>query len=139
MEHSTRWEPKLGKGVVISMWLGIAFIVGILVALAASANAADAAKSEVFDVKNLLLVLIPSLWASMGPVIMAMLTKTVNSTVGAYVPRPLQVIVSSILGGLAASMADGGATVAATALAGGASQVYAGVQPATLLTEKKRD
>jgi len=137
MELSTRWEPKLGKGIVVSMWLGVAFIVGALVTLAASASAADAAKSEAFDVKNLLVVLIPSLWASMGPVIMAMLTKVVNSTVGTYVPRPLQVIVSSILGGLAASIADGGATVAATALAGGASQVYAATKPSSLLTTEK--
>lgn len=139
MELSARWEPKLGKGVTMFLLLAIALIVGAIIALAANASAADVAKPEAFDVKNLLMVLIPSLWASVGPVVMAMLTKAVNSAMGAYVPRSLQVIVSSILGGLAASIADGGATVAATALAGGASQVYAGVQPATLLTEKKRD
>lgn len=87
-----------------------------------------------FDWKGLLASLFPALWACMGPLVMAFVTKNVNWFAGTYVPRPMQAALSAILGAASASMMDGGTTVAMTAMAGVATQVYAGANPEKLLT-----
>lgn len=87
-----------------------------------------------FDWKGLLGTLFPALWACMGPLVMAFVTKNVNWFAGAYIPRPMQAALSAILGAASASMMDGGTTVAMTAMAGVATQVYAGANPEKLLT-----
>ena len=133
------WKPKHGKVFVVIMWVITAVVTAICVSVAvkAYAQSATAATPPSLDVKNLLSVLVPAVWASIGPLAIAAITKVTNSAVGAYVPRSLQVILSSVFGAIAASMADGGVTVAATAISGAASQVYAQTHPSSLLTTEK--
>lgn len=85
--------------------------------------------------QSLLTTLIPAIWGAVGPMVMAALTKLINESVKTHVPRSLQIILSSVLGGIAASMGDAGTVAtAATSLAGAVSQAYAGAQPNSLLT-----
>lgn len=88
--------------------------------------------------KDILTMLIPVLWGAIGPVVIAAITKFVNRGLGVYVPRPLQVILSSIMGAVVAGLTGdvsgsaGPASIAASAAAGGTSQVYAQTRPETL-------
>lgn len=85
--------------------------------------------------QSVLTTLIPAIWGAVGPIVMATLTKFINESVRAHVPRTLQVILSSVLGGIAASLGDAGTVAtAATSLAGAVSQAYAGAQPNSLRT-----
>lgn len=92
------------------------------------------------ELNNLLTLLLPALWGAVGPLVMAAITRVVNGAFRAYVPRSLQVIVSSLLGAIVAgltgdpSSAAGLASVIGSAVTGGASQVYAATKPETLRT-----
>jgi len=130
------WRPRCGLMQIILSLLLLAALVGLVfgLSLKAYAQGAPLEPPNGLDARSILHTLIPVLWASMGPLVMAALTKGVNQVSGRYVPRSLQVILSGLLGAIGAGFADGGATVAATAIAGGATQVYAGVAPETLRT-----
>jgi hypothetical protein len=96
------------------------------------------------DTSNLLNVfislIIPAVWASVGPVVTAAITAWVNSIPKAYVPRPVQVIVSGLLTAVVAGLTAGAEGMApGTAAAGGlalgmVTQTLAALQPKTLLT-----
>ncbi len=133
------WRPKIGLANTMIVMAGLALIVSVILAYTLTAfGAASTIKAEPgFDVKSLLTVLLPTVWASIGPLVIATITKFSNSALNTYVPRSIQIIVSSILGAVAAGIADGGATIAATAVSGAASQIYAATQPASLLSTKR--
>lgn len=139
MESTMReWRPRHGKFVVISIWTILAITSALVMAFVIAAFAADVVPAPPpATLESLMVVLIPAIWTSVGPLAIAAITKAVNQSVGTYVPRSLQVVLSSILGALAASMADGGVTVVATAMSGGASQIYAAMKPESLLTSPK--
>lgn len=134
------WRPKHGVMMTVTMMVILAIVVALIVwsSMTAYAQTGVIKSDPGFDVKGVMNTLIPVLWASIGPMVIAFLTKSVNSLSGQYVPRPLQVILSSILGALGAGLADGGITAAATAVAGGASQLYAGADPEALRTSQKK-
>ena len=130
------WKPRHGILPTMALLLAIALVAAAIFLLIADVYAQDKALSPPdFDWHGLLMMMIPSIWAAMGPVLIKGITASVNNFFGQYVPRPVQVIVSSILGALAAGLAgDAGSTAtqvaaAGTALAGGASQIYAATQP----------
>lgn len=128
------WEPKHGIVFTVVLLLVVAVIVGALVSFAVqAAEEAAPGTSGGLDLNGSLMnVLIPVLWASIGPLVISWITKAVNAVSGRFIPRQVQVVLSSVLGAIGAGLADGGATIAATAATGAASQVYAGVQPETL-------
>jgi len=108
----------------------------ILVAVAAQAQTAEPAPT--YDLKGLIdmavKTLIPSLWLAVGPIAVAGITKLVNSMSTAYVPRPIQVILSGIVSAIGAGLSGDISPV--TGMASGAiAQVYAATAPKTLLTE----
>ena len=45
-------------------------------------------------------VLIPAVWASSGPLITTAVTAWINSIIGTYVPRSVQVVLAGIMGSL---------------------------------------
>lgn len=100
----------------------------------AAADATPSAATSLFDVQGLLAMLLPAIWGSVGPLVITAITKFVNQVAGTYVPRPLQVVLSSILGAVSAGLVDGGVTAVAAAVSGGAAQIYAGTEPETLRT-----
>lgn len=53
---------------------------------------------------TLLSALLPVVWASVGPVATTAVTAWVNSVVGSYVPRPIQLILSSLLTAVTAGL-----------------------------------
>lgn len=137
MRHE--WRPKHGVVFMVTLMVIIAIVMAMIIWSSVSAYAQGAAlKNEpAFDAKGLMTMLLPAIWASIGPLAIAAITKGVNG-VGAYIPRPLQVILSSILGAVGGALADGGITAAAaTAASGAASQLYTQAHPATLLATKK--
>jgi hypothetical protein len=90
--------------------------------------------------KILLAAMLPAIWAAAGPVMTTAITAWVNSVIGSYVPRPVQLILSSlltaILAGLTGSIEGLDAMTAAGigAAMGLGTQTFASIQPATLLT-----
>lgn len=132
------WKPKHGVMVMVVVMAIIAVVVALIIWSSVSAYAQGAVlKNEpAFDVKSMLTMLLPAIWASVGPLAIAAITKAVNG-VGTYIPRPLQVILSSILGAVGGALADGGITAATTAVSGVASQLYTQAQPSTFLSTKK--
>ncbi len=135
--NSLSWNQKFGKINLTILMIALCVCVSLILALTLRAFGADGTPSSGFDIKGLLFVLIPTIWASIGPLVIATVTKFINSTVGAHVPHGIQVILSSLMGAVAAGLGDGGATIAATAISGATSQLYAGSQPSTFLTEKQ--
>jgi len=93
--------------------------------------------STIFNL--LLTTLLPVLWAASGPVITTAVTAWINSVVGAYVPRPIQLILSSVLTAIAAGLTGSVVGLDATTSAGiGAAmglggQAFASIQPGTML------
>ena len=81
-----------------------------------------------------LLSVLPALWAAVGPMATAAITKGVNQ-LGAYVPRPVQVVLSSVITAVLAGLT--GDAVGAAAGAGAAGQILAATKPETLLTTPK--
>jgi hypothetical protein len=83
--------------------------------------------------------LLPALWVMSGPVITTAVTAWVNSVVGAYVPRPIQLIISSLLTAVAAGLTgqieglDATTSAGIGAAMGLGTQAFASIQPATLL------
>lgn len=132
------WKPKHGVMMTVVLLLILAALVAIVVwgSVNAYAQSATIKAEPAFDVRGLLTMLIPAIWASVGPLAIAAITKGVNG-LGSYIPRPLQVILSTILGAVAGSLADGGVTAAVTAVSGAATQVYAATKPESLLTTPK--
>ncbi len=133
-----QWRPHHGVVMTIMMLFGMALLVALLVSISMNAFAQGATlkADPAFDYKGLLTLLVPAIWASVGPLAIAGITKAVNG-VGSYIPRPVQVILSTILGAVAGTLADGGVTAAVTAVSGAATQVYAATKPETLLTTPK--
>lgn len=97
------------------------------------------------ELTQLLTLILPPIWAAIGPLVTAALTRLVNVTMDRYVPRPAQAIVSGVLGALAAGATGPSAGLDhATAMELGAgvgviAQVLAAIQPKTLLTEARKD
>ncbi len=79
--------------------------------------------------------LLPALWAAVGPVCVAFVTKGVNQ-LNTRVPRPIQVILSSVIAAVGAGLSGDIAGAGVAAIGGGAAQVYAATKPETLLTTK---
>jgi hypothetical protein len=132
------WRPKHGVMFMITLMAIIAVIVALIVWSSVSAYAQGVAlKNEpAFDVKSMLTMLLPAIWSSIGPIAIAAITKGVNG-IGTRIPRPVQVVLSSVLGAASGALADGGAVMAVTAVSGAASQLYAQAQPSTFLTTEK--
>ena len=80
------------------------------------------------------------LWVAGGPVVTAAVTAWVNTIVHAYVPRPVQLVLSSIFGAIIAGMTGSleGVDPSVAAGIGGAAglgaQAFAMLKPSTLLT-----
>jgi hypothetical protein len=94
-------------------------------------------------VMSTILLVLPILWATFGPVITTAVTAFVNQVVGAYVPRPIQLIISSLISAVLAGFTVSGVggdihtaeSIAAVAgVLGLGTQAYASIHPATLLT-----
>lgn len=124
------WRPSYGLSLVVMALFGASLMISSIVMLVVYAYAADKPPSDSpFDWQGMLVLMIPALWATIGPVVMKGLTMTVNKVASQYVPRPLQVIGASILGAIAAAFSGDMSVAAATAVTGGASQVYASTEP----------
>lgn len=88
----------------------------------------------------LVAVVLPALWTAGGPVVTAAITAWVNAIPKAYVPRPVQVIISGLFTAVLAGMTGGleglgMSTSAGLGLAVGlGTQTFAALQPRTLLT-----
>lgn len=88
-------------------------------------------------------LLLPVLWAKFGPIATTAITAFVNQVVGAYVPRPIQLILSAVITAVLAGFTSAGegadlntAEVVGgmTGLLGLGMQAYTSIQPKTLLT-----
>lgn len=95
--------------------------------------------TSIFGVISLIL---PILWATMGPTITTAVTAFTNQVVGAYVPRPVQLIIASLITavlagftvvGTGGDVATAESVGAVTGLLGLGMQAHASIQPATLL------
>jgi len=130
------WRPKHGVMFTMLIMIVIAILTALSVSLSVHAYAQQMTvkPDSDFDFRGLLTMLLPAIWASVGPLVLSAITKVVNTTMHAYVPRPAQVIVSGIIGAVGAGLVDGGVSAAATAVSGGASQIYAATKPSTLRT-----
>lgn len=130
------WYPTQGMMVASLLVLFLAIVLSVLMTGSghAAAEGGPSAAMSLFDVQGLLAMLLPAIWGSVGPLAIVAITKFVNQVAGTYVPRPVQVVLSSILGAASAGLVDGGVTAVATAVSGGAAQIYAGTKPETLRT-----
>lgn len=95
------------------------------------------------SVVNIILVILPILWATFGPTATAAITAWVNQVVGAYVPRPIQLIISAVLTAVLAGftvntlggdIATAESVASITGVLGLGMQAHASLHPATLLT-----
>lgn len=93
--------------------------------------------SMIFQI--LLTALLPALWAAFGPIATTAITAFVNQVVGKYVPRPVQLILSSlvtaVLTGLTGEL-EGLDTITAVGLGaatGLGMQAAVHLNPATML------
>ena len=128
-----KWHPEHGVARTLGRLMALAFFVAILITLAVYAYAAEKSVMDTpMDWMGLVTMMIPAIWATVGPIAIKGLTMTVNGFVGAYVPRSLQVILASIIGAIAAALAADPSVAVATAVTGGASQVYASIKPHNL-------
>jgi hypothetical protein len=84
-----------------------------------------------------LVSLVPALWAAIGPLATAAITKAVNTFAHAYVPRPVQVILSACVAAIGAGLVGDPAGLVEAALEGGTGQVLAATRPHTLLTDER--
>lgn len=50
----------------------------------------------------LLSMVLPAIWVSIGPIVTTAITATVNTVMHTYVPRPVQLILASIIGAVVA-------------------------------------
>lgn len=126
-----RCKMMMGFTVMLGM-----IQMGMLAYAQDSAPVAESPWQAVMDMA--LKSLVPALWIALGPILVAGLTKVTNKYVNAYVPRPLQVILSALIGAIGAGL-TGDTSSAVVGLAGGATaQVYAAAQPSSLLTEAKQ-
>ena len=151
--YARRWEPRLGVVTMVLMMFMVALAAAAVVAYAVTAHGAEIVGAsgetqgplipEGFQWQVILQGLIPAVWGAAGPLVMAWVTAQVNHYAGQYVPRVVQVIMSSVLGATAAALAgDVGTTVtnvamAGSAVTGGVSQVYAATKPEVLNTSDK--
>lgn len=133
------WTPH--HGAVAGVLLLFLLIAVTWLAVAALVYAQESAPMPPgVELNGLLAILIPAVWGAVGPVAMAALTKLVNRTVGAYVPRPAQVILSSVFGAVMAgvtgdaSTAVGAVSTLGAAVTGGTAQLYAAIAPERLRT-----
>ena len=77
--------------------------------------------------------LLPPLWAAIGPVMTAWITKQVNKA-SLYVPRPVQVAVSALVTAALAGISGDPVAMAQAGMAGATGQVLAATNPETLRT-----
>lgn len=121
--------------------MGFFVLVGMMI-VGAMAQAQTAEPAPTYDLKGLIdlamKTLIPSLWVAVGPLAVAGITKIVNSMSTAYVPRSIQVILSSIVSAIGAGL-SGDISMVTGAAMGAQAQLLAATQPKTLLTEAKAD
>lgn len=120
------------------------FVLGLNVGLAATGYSQDfSALKDGLTLKGLMMMilpLLPVLWQAVSPLAIAAITKGVNMVMSKYVPREVQVILASVLGGVLAGTASAaagdfnGVVTAGTTIAGGVSQVYTATPPEKLLT-----
>lgn len=68
---------------------------------------------------DVLSVLLPVLWSTVGPTLVVMLTATANNLAKLYIPRALQIPLAGILGALVAGLTGD----ASAAVVGGASSL----------------
>ena len=87
----------------------------------------------------LLSAMLPAIWAAAGPVATTAITAWVNSVVGRYVPRPVQLVLSSVIGAILAGLTgaaegiDPTTAIGIGAAAGLAGQTFVSIHPDTLL------
>lgn len=141
-----RWTPKHGIAFNVGMAVCVAIIsVGLFLWSVRAFGQQEIAPpatpiisaGPIYDVRDMnwremIPAMLPALWACLAPVVIAMITKGVNQFANAYVPRSIQVMLSGILGAIAATLGD--ASAGATAMAGMATQTYAAVNPDKFLT-----
>lgn len=86
---------------------------------------------------NMLLVsVLPALWAAVGPLCTAWITRQVNK-VSVYVPRPVQVVLSAGITATLAGITGDPSGIVQAGLQGATGQVLAATDPETLLTTPK--
>lgn len=111
----------------------------LILTLWSLAHAQEAPTPPAFDLKGLLdaavHTLLPALWLAVGPMTVAAITAGVNSLSKQYVPRAIQVILSSVVTAVAVGLTGGEAFQGLVAGAG--AQALAATKPETLLTSKK--
>ena len=81
----------------------------------------------------LLTMVLPAIWVSIGPVVTTAITATVNTVMKTYVPRSLQLILSSVIGAVVAGMTGTTEGVDPTIASGIGAASGLGVQAALML------
>lgn len=83
-------------------------------------------------------LLVPLLWAQLGPIAIRAITSIVNGISTQYVPREWQVVLSAVLGAVVAGLSGESASVMALAGSGGAvAQLYTMANPKTWRTSEQ--
>ena len=89
---------------------------------------------------SLVVSLLSLLWSSVGPLASSAITAWVNTIVGKYVPRPVQIILSSVIGAVTAGLSGSMVgldplTATGIGFAGGlAGQTFVSLHPKTMLS-----
>lgn len=82
-------------------------------------------------------VLVPLLWAQLGPIAVRAITSIVNKVSTQYVPREWQVILSAVLGAVISGLSGDDVPVMAVAAGSGVvSQLYTMANPKTWRTSE---
>lgn len=81
--------------------------------------------------------LLPLIWASIGPVVSVAVTASVNSVVGTYVPRPVQLILAAIAGAVTAGLTGSTEGIDPNVAAGMGGAASFGTQLGIMLNSKR--
>lgn len=88
---------------------------------------------------------VAALWSAVGPLSTSAITSWVNSVTNKYVPRPVQIVLSSILTAMVAGVSgqlvglDPATAAAVGASLGAGSQTFTSLNPRTLLASAPPD
>lgn len=122
---------------LFAMVFVIAFVVNVVAYATGYAQTPAAAPSAPWYkalIDMALISLVPALWSAIGPIVVSWITKAVNSATTAYVPRPVQVILSALVTAIGAGLVGDPTGVATAAVAGATGQVLAATNPESLRT-----
>lgn len=82
-------------------------------------------------------MVLPAIWAAVGPMATIAITAFVNNVVGKYVPRPVQLILASVISAITAGLTGSVEGIDPSVAVGVGATEGLGIQAALMINPKK--